>query len=101
MSFVGVSGLAIKIQTMTRDERNARTVAGIRTAAGAGAPRDPYMQVKKHAALIATDMALIHGGDWRVQIDHEDGLVLIARRRPATTTSISDIAWSSSSLSTP
>lgn len=74
--------VAIKITSMTRDERQARTVASIRTAAGAGAPRDPYMQVKKHAALIATDMALIHGGDWRVQIDHEVGAVFVVRRLP-------------------
>lgn len=76
------AAVAIKIKQMSQAERNARIVAGIRAEAGAGAPRDPYMQVKKHAALIATDMALIHGGDWRVQIDHGVGAVFVVRRLP-------------------
>lgn len=59
--------------------RNHEIVAGLREAAGAGPPVDPRMAVKRYAAQISTAMALIHGGDWRVQIDHEIGLVSIAR----------------------
>lgn len=59
--------------------RNEEIVAGLREAAGAGPPVDPKMVVKRYAAQISTAMALIHGGDWRVQIDHEIGLVSIAR----------------------
>ena len=61
--------------------RNDEIVAGLRTMAGAGAPLDPHMVIKRKAAEISTLMALIHGGDWRVQIDHEVGLIVITRRR--------------------
>lgn len=30
---------------------------------------------------LAEHMAKIHGGDFRIQIDHEDGLIIVARRR--------------------
>lgn len=60
--------------------RNHEIVAGLREAAGAGPPVDPKMAVKRYAAQISTAMALIHGGDWRVQIDHEIGLVAVVRR---------------------
>lgn len=36
-------------------------------------------EIERHAASIATAMALIHGGEWRVQIDHLTGLVLVRR----------------------
>lgn len=64
------------------ETRNHEIVAGLRQAVGAGAPVDPITTIKRKAAEISTAMALLHGGDWRVQIDHEDGLVLIARRLP-------------------
>lgn len=60
--------------------RNHEIVAGLRDAAGAAAPLDPYMVVKRKTAEIAVSMALLHGGDWRVRIDHQEGLVMIARR---------------------
>ena len=60
--------------------RNHEIVAGLREAAGAGPPVDPKMAVKRYAAQISTAMALIHGGDWMVQIDHEAGLVAVVRR---------------------
>lgn len=55
------------------------TVARLRAEAGADAPIDPHMAVKKKVAEIAYLMALIHGGDWRVRIDHQEGLVMIVR----------------------
>lgn len=59
---------------------NEAIVAGLREAAGAGPPIDPYMKVKRLTALVSYEMALLDGGDWRVRIDHHEGLVIIARR---------------------
>lgn len=60
--------------------KNEEIVANLRDAAGAVAPLDPRMTIKRKAAEISTAMALVHGGDWQVQIDHSVPLVLI---RPA------------------
>jgi hypothetical protein len=60
--------------------RNEEIVAGLRDAAGAAAPLDPYVVIKRKAAEISTAMALIHGGDWMAQVDHDLRLVVI---RPA------------------
>lgn len=38
---------------------------------------DPANRIKRDAASIATAMKAIHGGEWRVQIDHQHQLVLI------------------------
>lgn len=75
-------GRAIPIR---RDEkqrlakRNEEIVQDLRNAAGAVAPLDPSMVVKRKAAEISTAMALIHGGDWRVVVDHEIPMVLVRR----------------------
>lgn len=61
--------------------KNHEIVAGLREAAGAVAPLDPHVVIKRKSAEVAVMMALLHGGDWRVQIDHEVGLVVVARRR--------------------
>jgi hypothetical protein len=61
--------------------RNDEIVAGLFQSAGADRPAAPEVVIKRKAAEISTLMALIHGGDWRVQIDHQDGLIVIARRR--------------------
>lgn len=60
--------------------RNEEIVAELRDAAGAAPPVDPAMRIKRNAAQIATDMALLHGGDWTAQIDHDLRLVVV---RPA------------------
>lgn len=60
--------------------RNEEIVAELRLAAGAVAPLDPKIVVKRKAAEISTAMALLHGGDYRVVVDHETRIVLI---RPA------------------
>lgn len=60
--------------------RNEEIVAEIREAAGASPPIDPRMRAKRLVAEIATLMALLHGGDWRVQFEPENGLVQIVRR---------------------
>ena len=60
--------------------RNDEIVAEIRDAAGAGAPIDPVVKVKRLTAEVAIQMALLHGGDWQVQVDHREGFVLISPR---------------------
>lgn len=60
--------------------RNDQIVANLRAEAGADAPRDPAMMIKKRIAELAYLLALHHGGDWRVQIDPE--MIVLARRRP-------------------
>jgi hypothetical protein len=62
--------------------RNEEIVAELRKAAGAAAPLDPKMVIKRKAAEISTAMALLHGGDWRVEIDHRAGFVLVSPRLP-------------------
>lgn len=62
------------------ETRNHEIVANLREAAGAGPPVDPHMKVKRLTAEIAVAMALHHGGDWRVEIDHQIGFVLVSRR---------------------
>ncbi|OJY66413.1 MAG: hypothetical protein BGP09_31285 [Rhizobium sp. 60-20] len=62
--------------------RNDEIVAGLFAAAGADAPAPPETVIKRKAAEISTLMALIHGGDWRVEIDHQAEFVLIAPRLP-------------------
>lgn len=62
------------------ETRNHEIVAGLRDAAGAVAPLDPHTVVKRKAAEISVMMALLHGGDWGVLVDHASGLVAIAKR---------------------
>lgn len=61
--------------------RNEEIVANIIKSAGAVPPLDQKTVIKRKAAEISAAMALLHGGDWRVQIDHEVGLIVVARRR--------------------
>lgn len=56
-------------------------IAELRSSVGAGPPVDPAMKVKRLTAEVAIQMALLHGGDWKVQIDHPEGFVLVSRRR--------------------
>lgn len=44
-----------------------------------GWPLDPAKTIQKDAASIANAMRSIHGGDWRIQIDHQGGFVMIVR----------------------
>lgn len=60
--------------------RNEEIVAGLRESAGAGPPRDPMMVAKRKVADAAIALALSQGGDWRVQFEPENGLVMIVRR---------------------
>lgn len=60
--------------------RNEQIIADLRNSAGAGPPIDQEMAVKRKIAEAAIAMALLHGGDWRVQYEPENGLVMIVRR---------------------
>lgn len=64
--------------------RNEEIVAELREASGAAAPIDPYKKLKRLVAEASTLMALIHGGDWRPIVDHEEGLVAVVRRLPSS-----------------
>lgn len=47
----------------------------------AGATEDRLQTlIKRRTAEISIAMAILHGGDWRVQIDHEEGFVHVTRR---------------------
>lgn len=61
--------------------KNDAIVARLRAEAGADAPRDPLMTIKKRTAELAYLMALVHGGDWRVEADPQATFVLISRRQ--------------------
>ena len=61
--------------------QNERIVAGLRNAVGAGPPIDQEKSAKRKAAEIAIAMALLHGGEWRLQYEPENGLIVVARRR--------------------
>ncbi|MGY3330087.1 hypothetical protein ACVILI_003104 [Mesorhizobium sp. USDA 4775] len=69
----------IKVKPRYRT-RNEQIVADLRNSAGAGPPIDPEMKVKRLTAEVAIEMALLHGGEWRVRIDHREGVVMVARR---------------------
>jgi len=74
-------GQAVMIRTKPKfATKNDEIIAGLREAAGAGPPIDPKMKVKRLTAEIAIQMAVLHGGEWRVEIDPEAGFVLVARR---------------------
>lgn len=60
--------------------RNEEIVAELRKSAGAGPPIDPVMRAKRLVAEVAIQMALLHGGDWRVQYQPDQGIVVVARR---------------------
>ena len=73
--------MAIERQIKPRYEtRNHEIVAKLRESAGAGPPVNREMRVKRLVAEIAIEMALLHGGDWRVQYQPEQGVIVIARR---------------------
>jgi hypothetical protein len=59
--------------------RNDQIVAELRDIAGAGPAMDPIIVIKRKTAEIATAMALLHGGEWRVVVDHQIPMVLVRR----------------------
>lgn len=68
------------IHYMPREKtRSEETLERLRAIAAGVWPLDPAMRIERDAASIATAMAMVHGGEWRVQIDHVAGIVLIVR----------------------
>lgn len=68
------------IQYLPREKtRREETLERMLGMASSIWPMDPAKRIERDAASIATAMATIHGGEWRVQIDHLSGLVLVVR----------------------
>lgn len=63
--------------------KQEETVGEIMEAAGAISSLDPEVVIKRKAAEVAYLMALMHGGEWRVEIDHENPFVLVAPALPS------------------
>ncbi len=57
--------------------KQEETVGDIMEAAGALSSLSPEVVLKRKAAEVSYLMALLHGGDWRVEIDHENLFVLV------------------------
>lgn len=57
--------------------KQEETVGEIMESAGALSSLDPEVVIKRKAAEVSYLMALLHGGDWRVEIDHENLFVLV------------------------
>lgn len=74
-----MGGWGVSLENHVKSRIKAH-VARVRAEARADPPIDPHMRLKKQVAEVSYLMALIHGGDWRVQIEPEKGIVLIARR---------------------
>lgn len=60
--------------------RNDEIVADLLYGTSAATEEEVSMVIKRKAAEISIAMAVLHGGDWRVQIDHDAAIVLITRR---------------------
>lgn len=60
--------------------KTEETVGELINSTGALSSSDPKAVLKRKAAEVAYLMALLNGGEWKVRIDHDEGLVLIARR---------------------
>lgn len=68
------------IQYLPREKtRRKETLEQLLGMASGTWPMDPARRIERDAASIASAMASIHGGEWRVQIDHLAGLVLVVR----------------------
>lgn len=65
--------IVYEAQSQTREA----IVAKLQKAASAAAQMDLRAIVEQKATEIANAMALLHGQEWRVQIDHDAGFVMI------------------------
>lgn len=63
-----------------RNDGIKRCIDQIIAEAGASPPPDPRVVIKRKTAELASMMAHLHGGEWVVKIDHDTGLLMIARR---------------------
>lgn len=53
--------------------------ATARAETGEAPPIDHYMHINRLSDEMATTMALVHGGDWQVIVDHDLPMVLVRR----------------------
>lgn len=56
------------------------TVADLLYGTGVKTEEEMETFIKRKAAEISIAMAILHGGEWRVHVDHDDGVVFITRR---------------------
>lgn len=59
--------------------RNEITMANLRRMAGMRLT--PVQNIERYANAIAAEMMRVHGGNWRVEMDHQIGFVLVCRSR--------------------
>lgn len=57
--------------------RREETLGRLRDLASGIWLKDPAQRIERDAASIASAMRSIHGGEWRIEIDHQHQLVLI------------------------
>lgn len=62
------------------DTKADEIVAELLYGPGVGTEQEMQTVIKRKAAEISIAMAILHGGEWRVQIDHEEPFVHITRR---------------------
>ncbi len=60
--------------------KSEETVADLLYGTGVKSEEEMETVIKRKAAEISIAMAILHGGEWRVTIDHEDGIVVVSRR---------------------
>ncbi len=56
------------------------TVADLLYGTGVKTEEEMETVIKRKAAEISIAMAILHGGEWGVQIDHQRGYVMVGRR---------------------
>lgn len=56
------------------------TIADLLYGTGVSTAEEMETVIKRKAAEISIAMAILHGGEWRVQIDHDEQFVHITRR---------------------
>lgn len=60
--------------------KSEETIADLLYGTGVKTEEEMETVIKRKAAEISIAMAILHGGEWRVQIDHEGPFVHITRR---------------------
>lgn len=67
------------IQYVLREKSRTRTMIDELLNSSSWPVDDPAAKIQRDASSIANAMAMIHGGEWRIQIDHQTGYVLVRR----------------------
>lgn len=72
--------MAIIHQVRKYPTKRHEIVDKLRRQSGAEPPKDLRIMAQEHAQALADIMSLLHGGEWRVQIDHEGPFVFVTRQ---------------------